>query len=71
MTGEGSGAGLRCLYCQRDNPIDAGDCAGCGMPLPTRSARAGERRQRRFLWFCIGLALFCALMILWLPRSLA
>jgi len=41
------------------------------MPLPARSVQAGERRQRRFLWFCIGLALFCALMILWLPRSIA
>lgn len=62
---------LRCLYCQRDNPVDAEDCEGCGMPLPTRSLQAGERRQRRFLWFCIGLTVFCALMIVWLPRAIS
>jgi hypothetical protein len=36
-----------------------------------RRRAPGRRRQRRFLWFCIGLALFCAAMIVWLPRSLS
>lgn len=60
-----------CLYCQQDNPPGEGDCRQCGMPLPAFADRAGERRQRRFLWFCIGLTLFCALMIAWLPRHIS
>lgn len=62
--------GACCLYCQRDNPPGLTDCQGCGMPLPVAGQVSAERRQRRFLWFCIGLTLFCALMIVWLPRSL-
>lgn len=61
----------RCLYCQQDNPVQEVDCSGCGMPLPASQAQTGARRQRNFLWFCIGLTLFCAVMIVWLPRSLA
>ena len=61
----------RCLYCQQDNPPQASDCNDCGMPLPAHAETAGVRRQQRFLWFCIGLTLFCALMILWLPRSMS
>jgi hypothetical protein len=41
------------------------------MPLPALADTAGERRQRRFLWFCIGLTVFCAVMVVWLPRSIA
>jgi hypothetical protein len=40
------------------------------MPLPALADTAGERRQSRFFWFCIGLAIFCAVMIVWLPRNL-
>ncbi|WP_268903107.1 hypothetical protein [Bordetella petrii] len=41
------------------------------MPLPAATERARKRRLRRFQWFCLALALFCAAMIYWLPRSLA
>ncbi|MGC5699009.1 protein DnrP [Pseudomonas sp. NFXW11] len=57
-----------CLYCQQDNSPQAGHCRHCGMPLPTATALIGARRQRGFLWFCIGLTLFCLAMALWLPR---
>ena len=57
-----------CLYCQRPQPEQAIACGDCGMPLPTDKPQ--QRRQRRFLWFCIALALFCLVMMLWLPRSL-
>ncbi|TLX56085.1 DnrP protein [Stutzerimonas nosocomialis] len=60
----------RCLYCQRDAPPGETECHGCGMPLPVLADTAPARRQRRFLWFCIALALFCAVMIVWLPRHL-
>lgn len=57
-----------CLYCQRSQPAQAVACDGCGMPLPTD--RPQQRRQRRFLWFCVALSVFCLAMIVWLPRSL-
>ena len=60
----------RCLYCQQDNPPNEAECSNCGMPLPEHADSAPERRQRRFLWFCIGLSIFCAVMIVWLPRYL-
>ncbi|VEE13591.1 hypothetical protein [Ectopseudomonas mendocina] len=56
-----------CLYCQRPQSASAQECGNCGMPLPTNQPQL--RRQRRFLWFCIGLTLFCVAMMLWLPRS--
>ncbi|MFQ7901330.1 DnrP protein [Stutzerimonas degradans] len=59
----------KCLYCQEENPPYQTDCLNCGMPLPARTDGAGERRQRRFLWFCIALTIFCAVMIVWLPRG--
>nr|WP_298145423.1 DnrP protein [uncultured Pseudomonas sp.] len=61
----------QCLYCQRDNPPRETECGHCGMPLPALSEKNAERRQRRFMWFCIGLTVFCAVMIVWLPRSIA
>jgi predicted nucleic acid-binding Zn ribbon protein len=60
----------RCLYCQQENPPNEAECSNCGMPLPAHADSAPERRQRRFLWFCIGLSIFCAVMIVWLPRYL-
>jgi hypothetical protein len=41
------------------------------MPLPAFAAQAGERRLRRFMWFCIGLTIFCVTMFFWLPRSIS
>lgn len=61
----------QCLYCQRETQHPQANCAHCGMPLPTQADNLNLRRQQRFMWFCIGLALFCAVMSVWLPRSLA
>jgi len=59
-----------CLYCQRSMPAGSPRCHHCGMPLPADAERARKQRLRRFQWFCAGLALFCAAMMIWLPRSL-
>ncbi|MCY1312850.1 hypothetical protein D9M70_633170 [compost metagenome] len=60
-----------CLYCQHNSPHHLRDCPQCGMPLPNATMDAQLRqRQRRFFWFCIGLALFCLVMMLWLPRTI-
>jgi len=60
----------KCLYCQQPHPPQQSECSQCGMPLPAYADGAPERRQRRFVWFCTGLAVFCAVMIVWLPRHL-
>ena len=60
-----------CLYCQHTNPAQETECRQCGMPLPALAAQAGERRLRRFTWFCIGLTIFCVVMFFWLPRSIS
>ncbi|MBX9754956.1 MAG: DnrP protein [Pseudomonadaceae bacterium] len=60
----------QCLYCQRENPPAQVECAHCGMPLPTQTDTLNQRSQQRFMWFCIGLTVFCAVMSVWLPRSL-
>ncbi|WP_207285468.1 protein DnrP [Pseudomonas sp. FW300-N2A2] len=57
-----------CLYCQHVNPSKETECRHCGMPLPALAERSGERRQHRFMWFCIGLTIFCVAMFFWLPR---
>ena len=59
-----------CLYCQHANPSQEPACLHCGMPLPALAEHEGERRQRRFLWFFIGLTIFCVAMFFWLPRSI-
>ncbi|UVM41034.1 protein DnrP [Pseudomonas sp. B21-017] len=58
-----------CLYCQHANPSQETECHQCGMPLPALAEHAGERRQRQFMWFCVGLTVFCVVMFFWLPRS--
>ncbi|MNW09189.1 hypothetical protein D3C71_2061280 [compost metagenome] len=60
-----------CLYCQHDTTDHLRDCPQCGMPLPAATVDARlRRRQRCFLWFCVGLTLFCLVMMLWLPRTI-
>ena len=58
-----------CLYCQHDNPADQSSCDNCGMSLPEHTERNKAQRLLRFKLFVIGLVIFCAIMIVWLPRS--
>ncbi|MCZ4323158.1 hypothetical protein SAMN05216370_3113 [Pseudomonas peli] len=59
-----------CLYCQRENPEKATDCQKCGMLLPAHNQRDKQQRERRFVWFCAALTIFCLTMAVWLPRTL-
>ncbi len=58
-----------CLYCQHDNPTEQSVCENCGMHLPEHTERNKAQRLLRFKLFVIGLTIFCAIMIVWLPRS--
>lgn len=60
-----------CLYCQSANPDTGTDCLSCGMPLPAETDLSQARRERRFIWFCAALSVFCLAMMVWLPRALA
>lgn len=60
-----------CLYCQCDNPDNSADCYNCGMLLPSQARFGEERRERRFIWFCAALTVFCLAMSIWLPRALS
>ncbi len=59
-----------CLYCQCDNPNSTDECHNCGMFLPTDTQLIEQRRERRFIWFCAALTVFCLTMAIWLPRGL-
>lgn len=58
-----------CLFCQEQNPAGLEHCAHCGMALPKQQEAHRQRGLRRFIWFVIGLSLFCAFAILWFGRT--
>ncbi len=58
-----------CLYCQCENSNEQSVCENCGMNLPEHTERNKEQRLLRFKLFVIGLVIFSAIMIVWLPRS--
>lgn len=58
-----------CLYCQCDNSAEQSVCENCGMNLPEHTERNRAQRLLRFKLFVIGLVIFSAIMIVWLPRS--
>lgn len=58
-----------CLFCQEENPSGLTNCKQCGMALPKEQEKRKQQGIARFVWFVILLALFCAAMIVWLPRT--
>jgi len=40
------------------------------MALPQQQKQRAAQRLVRFKWFVIALTIFCAIMIIWLPRSM-
>ncbi|MGI6408112.1 MAG: hypothetical protein GXZ05_04730 [Gammaproteobacteria bacterium] len=58
-----------CLFCQEENPSGLTNCKQCGMALPKEQEKRKQKGIARFVWFVILLALFCAAMIVWLPRT--
>jgi uncharacterized membrane protein YvbJ len=58
---------LTCKHC--GGVVNAGDknCPHCGIPLPPDF---DKDPRRKFVLFFIALIVFCALLIIWLPRDL-
>lgn len=59
----------KCLYCQQENSASEDACVHCGMQLPQLTEQKKAQRLTRFKWFVIGLAIFCFMMMFWLPRT--
>ncbi len=58
-------AEIRCLYCGKYYPANTPSCPHCQAPTHTRTQAS---RLTRFRWFVLALIVFCAVMIVWLPR---
>ena len=55
---------LLCKHCgQAVNESDR-SCQGCGIPLPPKHA---QQAQTHFIFWFIGVVLFCFFMMFWLP----
>lgn len=69
---------VHCLYCQTENTLDSDTthgwvdpvqvCYHCGMTLPKAHPSSRFYKTRVFLWAFVFIALFCLLMIIYLPR---
>ncbi|MEH6532410.1 MULTISPECIES: DnrP protein [Photobacterium] len=66
-----------CLYCQTENTIeqDVGGrsaptqvCHHCGMALPKAHPSSRRYKTKVFLWAFVFIALFCFIMVIYLPR---
>lgn len=65
-----------CLYCQTENELEQkiGDkappqvCQHCGMALPTAHPSSRLYKSKLFLWAFVFIALFCLVMVIYLPR---
>ena len=55
---------LVCKHCGGDVHVGEKNCSHCGIPLPPD---LGKSSQKKFKLFFIGLIIFCAIMIIWLP----
>lgn len=53
-----------CPHCRAETSYDATLCIACGMPIEMPL----QQRQKLFRRKVILLALFCLVMIVWLPR---
>ncbi len=59
---------IPCLYCQTKNEKQQQNCCHCGMPLAKKHPENKKRRLASFskvFWF---IALFCMVMVWYLPR---
>ena len=61
---------IQCPSCGEDAPADVEQCVHCGAALGRAGPGWGPHAISRFKWFLVVLMVFCALLILWLPRQL-
>jgi predicted amidophosphoribosyltransferase len=45
-------------------------CPSCRAPTPAQQIKDLDVVKKKFIYFVVGIAIFCAIMILWLPREI-
>jgi len=59
---------ITCFHCARPYDDTQKTCPHCGAPAEPPEKLEKSERQKRFVWMFIALVIFCAIMIVWLPR---
>ncbi len=61
-------ANIQCLYCGQEFPDNLSECPSCQAPSHFRKNDWSADTKKRFVGFVILVAIFCAFMIVYLPR---
>ncbi|MBT3203203.1 MAG: hypothetical protein HOM14_02380 [Gammaproteobacteria bacterium] len=59
---------IRCFHCSQSYDEQLNHCPYCHAPSPAQQDRNLEQRKHKFVYFFIGLVIFCGFMMIWLPR---
>lgn len=68
---------VHCLYCHSKYSIDLSReekngqpelCKECGMALPVRHPESRFLKMKMFRWLFMLIVIFCAVMVVYLPR---
>ncbi|WP_369602149.1 zinc-ribbon domain-containing protein [Hahella sp. SMD15-11] len=61
---------MKCRNCKAELSDDAAFCARCGMPVDRSREWSVMGVRITFPVWVILIAIFCAIMIVWLPRTI-
>jgi len=59
-----------CNHCGRKFEEDDGHCPFCQTQTPAQKDKDLAPAKKKMIFFMVGLTIFCAIMILWLPRNI-
>ena len=61
---------ITCRHCGRPFDESLNYCPSCRTPTPAQQEKDLARVKKKFILFIVALAIFSAIMILWLPREI-
>jgi predicted amidophosphoribosyltransferase len=59
-----------CNHCGRTFEEDNNHCPFCQTPTPAQKDKDLAAVKKKMIIFIVGVSIFCAIMILWLPRNI-
>ena len=59
-----------CNHCGNTFDEANGYCPSCRTPTPAQQYRDLDIIKKKYIYFVVGIAIFCAIMVLWLPRKI-
>jgi len=62
---------VSCNHCGRTFDEEKNYCPACRTPTTAQQDKDLAAARKKFILFVVGLTIFCAIMILWLPRYMA